>query len=122
LADTPGHAQYTRNMATGASTADAAIMLLDARLGVVPQSRRHATIASLLRIPRLAVAINKMDLVSFDPARYQRIEQEVRAFTTQLRFEQLSFFPVSAKHGDNVATCSKRTPWHKGGSILDYLA
>ena len=122
LADTPGHAQYTRNMATGASTADAAIILLDARAGVRPQSRRHATIASLLRIPRLGVAINKMDLVSFDPAQYQRIEDEMRAFTAQLRFEQLSFFPVSAKHGDNVATRSNRTPWHNSGTVLDYLA
>src|SRR5258707_3839889 len=85
LADTPGHAQYTRNMATGASTADAAIILVDARLGVLAQSRRHATIASLLGIPRLAIAINKMDLVAFDPAVYQRIADEVRAFTGQLQ-------------------------------------
>ncbi len=122
LADTPGHAQYTRNMATGASTADAAIILVDARLGVLAQSRRHATIASLLGIPRLAIAINKMDLVAFDPAVYQRIVDEVRTFTGQLRFKKLSFFPVSAKHGDNVVTRSQRTPWHKGGTILDYLA
>ena len=122
LADTPGHAQYIRNMATGASTADAAIILLDARIGLLRQSRRHATIASLLHIPRLAVAINKMDLISFDRTRYQRIEDEMCAFAAQLGFEQLSFFPVSAKHGDNLASVSKRTPWHKGGTILDYLA
>src|SRR5437868_5754832 len=93
LADTPGHAQYTRNMATGASTADAAIILVDARLGVLPQTRRHATIASLLGIRRLAVAVNKMDLAGFDERTFRRIAAEVSDFAARLGFERLSFFP-----------------------------
>ncbi len=121
LADTPGHAQYTRNMATGASTAHAGIILLDARLGVLPQTRRHATIASLLGIPRLAVAVNKMDLVGFDEAVFRRIAGEVRDFAAPLRFAQLSFFPVSARLGDNVTRPSARMPWHEGGTVLDFL-
>jgi bifunctional enzyme CysN/CysC/sulfate adenylyltransferase subunit 1 len=121
LADTPGHAQYTRNMATGASTAHAGVILLDARLGVLPQTRRHATIASLLGIPRLAVAINKMDLVGFDEAVFQRIAAEVRGFAARLGFVQLSFFPVSARLGDNVALPSARMRWHQGGTILQFL-
>jgi bifunctional enzyme CysN/CysC/sulfate adenylyltransferase subunit 1 len=121
LADTPGHAQYTRNMATGASTAHAGIILLDARLGVLPQTRRHATIASLLGIPRLAVAVNKMDLVGFDEAVFRRIAGEVRDFAAPLGFAQLSFFPVSARLGDNVARPSARIPWHEGGAVLDFL-
>ncbi len=121
LADTPGHAQYTRNMATGASTADAAIILLDARLGVLPQTRRHAAIASLLGIRRLAVAVNKMDLVGFDEGVFNRLCGELRAFAAPLGFEELRFFPVSARLGDNVATSSARTPWHQGGTILHFL-
>jgi bifunctional enzyme CysN/CysC/sulfate adenylyltransferase subunit 1 len=121
LADTPGHAQYTRNMATGASTANAGVILVDARLGVLPQTRRHATIAALLGIPRLAVAVNKMDLVGFDEAVFRRIAGEVRDFAAPLRLAQLSFFPVSARLGDNVARPSPRTPWHEGGTVLDFL-
>ena len=121
LADTPGHAQYTRNMATGASTADAAVILIDARLGVLPQTRRHAAIAALLGIPRLAVAVNKMDLVGFDERAFQRLERELREFAAPLGFAQLSFFPVSARLGDNVAQASARTPWHQGGTILGFL-
>jgi bifunctional enzyme CysN/CysC len=121
LADTPGHAQYTRNMATGASTADAAIILLDARLGVLPQTRRHAAIAALLGIRNLAVAVNKMDLVGFDEGVFHRLCGELRAFAAPLRFEELRFFPVSARLGDNVASSSARTPWHQGGTILHFL-
>jgi bifunctional enzyme CysN/CysC len=121
LADAPGHAQYTRNMATGASTADVAIVLIDARLGLLPQSRRHATIAALLGIPRMAVAVNKMDLVGFDPALFARISEEMLSFCTRLGLSNLAFFPVSALDGDNVAHPSARTPWFKGGTVLEYL-
>ncbi|HEY6910262.1 MAG TPA: GTP-binding protein [Myxococcales bacterium] len=121
LADTPGHAQYTRNMATGASTADAAIILLDARLGVLPQTRRHAAIAALLGIRKLAVAVNKMDLVGFDEGVFRRLCADLRRFADPLGFEELRFFPVSARLGDNVATSSARTPWHQGGTILHFL-
>jgi bifunctional enzyme CysN/CysC/sulfate adenylyltransferase subunit 1 len=121
VADTPGHAQYTRNMATGASTADAAIILLDARLGVLPQTRRHAAIAALLGIRRLAVAVNKMDLVGFDEAVFRRHARELEQFAAPLGFAQLSFVPVSARLGDNVAEASPRTPWHQGGTVLGFL-
>ena len=121
LADTPGHAQYTRNMATGASTADTGIVLVDARLGVLPQSRRHLAIAALLGIPRLAVCINKLDLVAFDRAVFERLADEVRAFAGPLGFTELRLFPVSARAGDNVAVRSARTPWHQGGTVLDFL-
>ncbi|HEY4770637.1 MAG TPA: GTP-binding protein, partial [Myxococcales bacterium] len=121
LGDTPGHAQYTRNMATGASTADVGIVLIDARLGVLPQSRRHLAIAALLGIPRLAVCINKLDLVGFDRGVYERISAEVRAFAARLGFADLRLFPVSARDGDNVAERSARTPWHKDGTLLDFL-
>jgi bifunctional enzyme CysN/CysC len=121
LADTPGHAQYTRNMATGASTADAGIILVDARLGVLPQTRRHATIAALLGIRTLAVAVNKMDLVDFAEAPFLRIAKELEGFAGQLGFERLVFFPVSARSGDNIAQESTRTPWHQGGTVLQFL-
>jgi bifunctional enzyme CysN/CysC len=117
LADTPGHSQYTRNMATGASTADAAIILVDARLGVLPQTRRHATIASLLGIRRLAVAVNKMDLAGFEAARFHLIAGQVRELAASLGFTQLELLPVSAKLGDNVALPSPRMPWHGGGTV-----
>ena len=121
LADTPGHAQYTRNMATGASTADTGIVLVDARLGVLPQSRRHLAIAALLGIPRLAVCINKLDLVGFDRAVFERLSAEVRAFAERLGFAQLQIIPVSARGGDNVAVRSAKTPWHQGGTVLEFL-
>ncbi|HLT38313.1 MAG TPA: GTP-binding protein, partial [Enhygromyxa sp.] len=125
IADTPGHVQYTRNMATGASTADAAVILIDARLGVLQQSRRHAYIANLLGIPQLLVAVNKMDLVGFDQGRYQAIVDEFRGFTRSLKFERVEFFPVSALDGDNVVTRSERTPWFSGVGagvpLLEYL-
>jgi bifunctional enzyme CysN/CysC/sulfate adenylyltransferase subunit 1 len=121
LADTPGHAQYTRNMATGASTAEVALILVDARLGALPQTRRHAAIASLLGIPRLLVAVNKMDLVAFDQSVFERIAEEVRALASPLGFRQLTFLPVSARLGDNVARASARMPWHGGGTVLGFL-
>ncbi|MFV8755084.1 sulfate adenylyltransferase subunit CysN [Nannocystaceae bacterium ST9] len=121
IADTPGHVQYTRNMATGASTADAAIILIDARLGVLQQSRRHAYIANLLGIPNLLVAINKMDLVGFDQARYQAIVDEFAGFTDKLGFASVGCFPVSALEGDNVVDRSARTPWYAGPTLLERL-
>ncbi|WP_164014606.1 GTP-binding protein [Pyxidicoccus trucidator] len=121
IADTPGHIQYTRNMATGASTADAGVILVDARLGVLPQTRRHAYIASLLGIPYLAVAVNKMDLVGFDRAIFERIGQELVDFAHTLGFEGVRLFPVSASRGDNITRPSARTPWHEGGTLLEWL-
>jgi len=121
IADTPGHVQYTRNMVTGASTADLSIVLVDARAGVVEQSKRHAYIASLLRIPHLVVAVNKMDLVDFDEAAYDRIRDEFLEFASGLAFTELTFIPVSALDGDNVVDASSRTPWYHGPSLLEHL-
>ncbi len=121
IADTPGHVQYTRNMATGASTADLAIILIDARLGVLQQSRRHAYIASLLGIPHLAVAVNKMDLMDFDEGVFRAIEEEFRAFCRQLDFHEVVFFPVSALDGDNCVHRSEKTPWYDGPTVLEHL-
>ncbi len=121
IADTPGHVQYTRNMVTGASTADLSIVLVDARAGVVEQSKRHAYIASLLRIPHLVVAVNKMDLVDFDEAVYERIRAEFLDFASGLDFTELTFIPVSALDGDNVVDVSERTPWYDGPSLLEHL-
>jgi bifunctional enzyme CysN/CysC len=121
LADTPGHAQYTRNMATGASTSDAGIILVDARLGVLPQTRRHLTIASLLGIRQIGVAVNKMDLAAFDEGTFRRIAAEVSDFAARLGVARLSFFPVSARLGDNVVEASARTPWHRDGTVLGFL-
>jgi len=121
VADTPGHLQYTRNMATGASTADAAVILVDARLGVLAQTRRHAYIASLLGIPYLAVVVNKMDLMGFDRELFERIGNELAEFARTLGFTQVKLFPVSASKGDNVTRPSTRTPWHEGGTLLGWL-
>jgi len=121
IADTPGHEQYTRNMATGASTADIAIILLDARLGVLPQSRRHAAIASLLGISQLIVAVNKMDLAGYEERRFDELKAEFAAFTAKLEFDGVSFVPVSAKKGDNVVSKSERTPWYVGLPLLGLL-
>jgi len=121
IADTPGHEQYTRNMATGASTADLAIVLIDARYGVLPQSRRHAFIASLLQIPHLVVAVNKMDLVDFDEEVFTAIRDEFSAFARQLELDEVTFIPISALDGDNVVKPSRRTPWYTGQSLLDHL-
>ncbi|MBM7115496.1 sulfate adenylyltransferase subunit 1 [Archangium primigenium] len=121
VADTPGHLQYTRNMATGASTADAAVILVDARLGILPQTRRHAYLASLLGIPYLAVCINKMDLMDFDRAVSERLTTEFEAFARTLGFEQVRYFPISARGGDNITQPSARTPWHDGETLLGWL-
>ncbi len=112
VADTPGHVQYTRNMATGASTADAAVILVDARQGVLQQTRRHAFIAGLLGIPYLAVAINKMDLVDYDRATFDRLSAEVLELTSRLGFAEVRCFPISATKGDWITKPSERAPWH----------
>ncbi|MFZ4519940.1 MAG: sulfate adenylyltransferase subunit 1 [Microthrixaceae bacterium] len=121
IADTPGHTQYTRNMVTGASTADLAIVLIDARKGVQEQSRRHAFLASLLRIPHLVLAVNKMDLVDYDEARFDEIVEEFRAFATKLDVADLTFIPISALHGDNVVGRSPNMGWFEGPSLLHHL-
>jgi sulfate adenylyltransferase large subunit len=121
IADTPGHVQYTRNMATGASTADVGIILIDARQGILQQSRRHAYIASLLGIPNLLVAINKMDLVDYSPERYEEIAGEFQSFAASLIFTDVTFIPVSALMGDNVVHRSERTAWYQGKTILEHL-
>lgn len=121
IADTPGHEQYTRNMATGASTAHLAIVLVDARKGVLPQSRRHAYIAALLGIPHVLVAVNKMDLVEFREDVFHAIRAEFSQFVAPLGIPNLYFVPISALDGDNVVVPSPRTPWYEGGSLLDYL-
>jgi len=121
VADTPGHQQYTRNMATGASTADVAVILIDARLGVLQQSRRHAFIASLLGIPRLAVAVNKMDLVDNSREVFERTVEAFGAFAGALGFAEVSFFPVSARAGDNVVARSERMGWYSGPSLMEFL-
>ena len=121
VADTPGHVQYTRNMATGASTADVAILLIDARYGVQEQTRRHAFIASLLGIRHVVVAINKMDLVDFDQRVYNDIEVAFRAFAKDLNFSEIRCIPLSALDGDNVINRSERSDWYSGPSLLEYL-
>ncbi len=120
IADTPGHEQYTRNMVTGASTAELAIVLVDARKGVLAQSRRHAFIASLLGLPHLAVAVNKMDLVNFDRDVFDRIEADFRQFLQEQSIQPY-FVPISALTGDNVVTRSGNMPWFHGPSLLEYL-
>ena len=121
IADTPGHIQYTRNMVTGASTADLAIVLIDARKGVLEQSRRHAFIASLLRIPHIVVAINKMDLVDFSEERFEEIKTEFRDFARKLDIGDLTFIPVSALLGDNIVTRSTNMAWYEGSPLLHHL-
>jgi sulfate adenylyltransferase large subunit len=121
LADTPGHVQYTRNMATGASTASVAIILIDVRLGVLQQSRRHAYIASLLGIPHLVVCVNKLDLCGYDEATYRRVCDEFGAFAAKLGFRDVTFLPVSALRGDNVVHRSDQTPYYSGPTLLEYL-
>ncbi|MBA9003549.1 sulfate adenylyltransferase subunit 1 [Thermomonospora cellulosilytica] len=121
IADTPGHIQYTRNMVTGASTADLAIILVDARKGILEQSRRHAFLTTLLQVPHLVVAVNKMDLVGYDEAVYQKIADEFTAFATKLDVRDLTFIPISALHGDNVVERSGNMPWYDGPSLLHHL-
>jgi bifunctional enzyme CysN/CysC/sulfate adenylyltransferase subunit 1 len=121
IADTPGHEQYTRNMATGASTADAAVVLMDATKGVLRQSRRHAYIASLLGVQHILAAVNKMDLVGFSQEVFERIAAEFREFAGQLGVRNVYAVPVSALEGDNVVRRSARTPWYEGPALLEYL-
>jgi bifunctional enzyme CysN/CysC len=121
IADTPGHLQYTRNMVTGASTANVALVLVDARKGVLEQSRRHAFIASLLRIPHLVLCVNKMDLVDYDMDVFESIRSEFRDFAARLDIGDLSFIPISALKGDNVVDRSANMPWYEGSALLHQL-
>ena len=121
IADTPGHEQYTRNMATGASTADLAIILIDARQGVLTQTRRHSFIASLLGIKHVVVAINKMDLVDYDEARYNEIKEDYLSFASQLDMHDIRFVPLSALKGTNILTNSELTPWFTGEPLMQIL-
>jgi len=121
IADTPGHIQYTRNMVTGASTANLAIVLVDARHGVVEQTRRHSLITSLLRIPHIVFAINKMDLVDWDENVFRTIESELRGFAARMDVQDVAFIPMSALNGDNVVDRSEKAPWYKGPPLLHHL-
>ena len=123
IADTPGHVQYTRNMATGASTAHLAIILIDARPGhgVMEQTKRHSFIASLLGIKHILIAVNKMDVVDFSQERYDEICQEYKEFSARLKFPDLHFLPLSALHGDNVVDRSENMPWYNGSTLMNYL-
>jgi bifunctional enzyme CysN/CysC len=121
LADTPGHEQYTRNMATGASTADVTIVLIDASKGITTQTKRHSCIASLLGVPRLVIAINKMDMVAYSEQRFNDLVNEYKEFAPRLNVKDISFFPVSALNGDNVVESSKHMPWYHGGPLLEHL-
>ncbi len=121
IADTPGHIQYTRNMVTGASTANAAIVLIDARKGVTEQTRRHSFIASLLHIPHLIVCVNKMDLVEYNQEVYARIVEEFEAVASKLVIKDIRFIPISALNGDNVVNTSKIMTWYTGAPLLDEL-
>jgi bifunctional enzyme CysN/CysC len=121
IADTPGHIQYTRNMVTGASTADLALILVDARKGLVEQSRRHAFLTTLLRVPHLVLCVNKMDLVDWDKAVYDKIADEFTSFAAKLDAPDLSIIPISALNGDNIASRSDRSPWYEGPSLLHHL-
>jgi bifunctional enzyme CysN/CysC len=121
VADTPGHEQYTRNMVTGASTAELAVILIDARKGVLTQTRRHSYLVSLLGIEKIVLAINKMDLVDFDERRFREIETEYRAFAAKIRLSDITAIPVSAVGGDNVAASSARMTWYRGPTLLGHL-
>ena len=121
IADTPGHIQYTGNMVTGASTANVALILIDARNGVVEQTKRHATIASLLQIPHIVVCINKMDLVDYDQAVYDKIQADFKKFTAKLDVSDIHFIPISALLGDNVVKRSTKTPWYDDPTLMYYL-
>ncbi len=121
IADTPGHEQYTRNMVTGASNADLAIILIDARHGILTQSRRHGIIASLLGIPHVVVCINKMDLVDYSKPRFDEIASDYREFAKKLNIHDITFIPVSALLGDNVVNRSEKTPWYQGPPLLQHL-
>ncbi len=121
IADTPGHEQYTRNMATGASTADLAIILMDARYGVLTQTRRHSFIVSLLGIRHIVVAINKMDLVGFSEERFNQLCEDYRSFAARLDLPDVHFIPISALNGDNVVDPSPSMPWYRGSTLMNFL-
>ena len=121
IADTPGHVQYTRNMVTGASSANLSVVLVDARLGVIEQSRRHTYLSSLLRIPHLVVAVNKMDLVNWSEERFLEIRDQFEEFLPLLDIKDVKFIPLSALHGDNVVEPSKNMPWYQGPTLLGQL-
>ncbi|WP_053406820.1 sulfate adenylyltransferase subunit CysN [Persicobacter sp. CCB-QB2] len=121
IADTPGHIQYTRNMVTGASTANLAIILIDARKGVIEQTCRHTFIASLLGIPHIVFCVNKMDLVDYSEERFQEIKAEAEAFAAKLKVKDFHFLPISALEGDNVVNRSEKTPWYEGPTLLYLL-
>src|ERR1700753_3226408 len=121
IADTPGPIQYTRNMSAGAPTADLAVVLVDARNGLTEQSRRHAFLATLLQVPHLVLAVNKMDLVGYDQAVFEKIAAEFTAFAAKLDIGDLTFIPISALHGDNVVQRSTNMPWYDGPSLLHHL-
>jgi bifunctional enzyme CysN/CysC len=121
IADTPGHIQYTRNMVTGASTAQLVIVLVDARHGLLEQSRRHAFLASLLGIQHIVLAVNKMDLIDWDKAKFEEIRDEFHAFAARLDVQDVATIPMSALHGDNVVTKSDRAPWYEGPALLSHL-
>lgn len=121
IADTPGHIQYTRNMVTGASTANVALILVDARNGVVEQTKRHAIIASLLQIPHVVVCINKMDLVDYNQEKYEAIKEEIESFSSKLDVADVQFIPISALKGDNVVHRSEKMDWYDGTTLMYYL-
>lgn len=121
IADTPGHIQYTRNMVTGASTADLALVLVDARKGLVEQSRRHAFLCSLLRVPHLVLCVNKMDLVDWSKEVFEKIADEFTAFAAKLDVPDLTAVPISALNGDNIVSRSENMPWYEGPSLLHHL-
>lgn len=121
IADTPGHEQYTRNMATGASTCDLAIILIDARYGLLPQTKRHSFICALLGIKHIVVAVNKMDIVKFDEDVFEKIRKDYSAFSARLDVDDIHFIPISALKGDNVVEASRNMPWFKSGPLLNYL-
>ncbi|GAA6529011.1 sulfate adenylyltransferase subunit 1 [Segatella asaccharophila] len=121
IADTPGHIQYTRNMVTGASTADLSIILVDARHGILEQTVRHSYISSLLGIPHIVVAINKMDLVDYSEEVYNQLVSDYQKMSHTLHIQNVAFIPISAKIGDNVVNKSSKMPWYKGKTLLDYL-
>jgi bifunctional enzyme CysN/CysC len=121
VADTPGHEQYTRNMVTGASTADLAVILIDARKGVLTQTRRHSFLVQLLGIKRVVLAVNKMDLVGYAQERFEQIETDYRAFAARLGLSDITPIPLSAAHGDNITTLSSAMPWYRGSTLMEHL-
>jgi bifunctional enzyme CysN/CysC len=121
VADTPGHEQYTRNMVTGASTADVAILMVDARKGILTQTRRHSFLVSLIGIRHIVVAINKMDLVEYSEGVFNNIVEEYQTFAAEVGIEKITFIPMSAFKGDNVTECSERMPWYRGTTLMGYL-